>query len=496
MKHADVIIVMYPDAWVSASDEDFHLPRSFARKQSLSEEALIPVASEDAVLESAKRDERIASGKRARRRVKRPAHALLPARPDDFDVVAFIDRANVERVPSLVPIRHSRMAASAFSFYRGSAGLMALDLARTPVSGFDVQLSGDAHCGNFGAFATPERNLIFDVRDFDETLPGPWEWDLKRLAASLVLASRDVGGDDEAASEAACNAVRIYREAMLGFAKMSTLDTWYARVDVADILKLAGSKTMRKERRTYVEGIGRRTIQKAFDDLTEMRDGKRVFVDEPPIVYHVSENEDEFFDVEKLFLGYRESLSPDVRALFDRYELVDWVVKVVGVGSVGTRCAAALFLADDDDPLILQMKEAGPSVLEAYHGTSAFPSHGMRVVAGQRTMQAASDLFLGWASEGGRDYYIRQLRDMKGVPDLEDMGDHQLSEFARFCGRTLAGAHARSGKAAQIAGYLGGSDAFDEALVAFALAYADRAAEDHRALTEAIASGRLESQPV
>ena len=388
------------------------------------------------------------------------------------------------------------MASSPFTFYRGSAGLMAFDLANTPVSGFTVQLSGDAHCGNFGAFATPERNLIFDVRDFDETLPGPWEWDVKRLAASLVLASRDVGGDDDAASRAASHAVRTYRESMHGFAEMSTLDTWYARVDVRDILALAGSKTLRKERRTYVDGIGRRTIRKAFDDMTELVDGRRRFVDEAPIVYHVGENEDTFFDVEKLFETYRQSLAHDVCALFDRYRLVDWVVKVVGVGSVGTRCAAALFLADDDDPLILQMKEAGPSVLEAFQKSSTTESHGMRVVAGQRTMQAASDLFLGWTSEGGRDYYIRQLRDMKGVPDLEDMGDHQLSEFARFCGRTLAGAHARSGVAAQIAGYLGVNDSFDEAIVEFSHAYADRTVDYHRQLTEAIASGRLEALAV
>ncbi len=410
-------------------------------------------------------------------------------------MVEFVERANVDRVPSLVPIRRHRMCASPFTFYRGTAGLMAFDLAGTPVSGFDVQLSGDAHCGNFGAFATPERNVIFDVRDFDETLPGPWEWDVKRLAASLILASRDIDGKHRDALDAARGAVSVYRESMHDFASMSTLDTWYARVDVRDILAAAGSKTIRKERRTYVDGVGRRTIRKAFDDMTEIAgDGHRRFVDEAPIVYHVRSDEDKFFDVEELFGAYRESLSPDVKALFARYRLVDWVVKVVGVGSVGTRCAAALFLADDDDPLILQMKEAGPSVLEDYHPSSKFPSQGMRVVAGQRTMQAASDLFLGYASEGGRDYYIRQLRDMKGVPDLEDMGDHQLSEFARFCGRTLAGAHARSGRAAHIAGYLGNGDPFDEAVVAFASAYADRAVDDHARFSDAVTSGRLEAR--
>ncbi len=373
---------------------------------------------------------------------------------------------------------------------------MAFDLAQTPTSGFSVQLSGDAHCANFGAYATPERNLIFDVRDFDETLPGPWEWDLKRLAASLVLACRDVDADEATSSTAVCNAVRTYRKSMQRFAEMSTLDTWYSRVDVREILALAGSKTLRKERRTYVEGIGRRTIQKAFDDTTELVAGRRRFVDEPPIVYHVAENEDKFFDVERLFANYRDSVTPDVRALFDRYTLTDWVVKVVGVGSVGTRCGAALFLADDDDPLILQVKEAGPSVLETYLESATTQNHGMRVVAGQRTMQAASDLFLGWASDRDREYYVRQLRDMKGVPDLEDMGDHQLTEFARFCGRTLAGAHARSGMAAQIAGYLGASDTFDNAVVTFSHAYADRVADDHRVFAAAIADGRLKALAV
>lgn len=447
------------------------------------------------ILSSIGRDERIAEGRAARGSVKRSAHERLPDRPQNFDVVEFVERANADRVPSLVPIRRHRMATSPFMFFRGTAGLMAFDLAETPVSGFTVQLSGDAHCGNFGAFATPERNLIFDVRDFDETLPGPWEWDVKRLAASLVLASRSIEGGGDDARQAVRSAVGVYRESMTAFASMSTLDTWYARVDVRDILAAAGPKTLRKKRRTYVEGVGRRTILKAFDDMTELdAEGRRRFVDEVPIVYHVRSDEDKFFDVRELFEAYRESLAPDVKSLFARYRLVDWVVKVVGVGSVGTRCAAALFLADEDDALILQMKEAGPSVLEQFHPSSEYASHGMRVVAGQRTMQAASDLFLGYASEGGRDYYIRQLRDMKGVPDLEDMGDAQLSEFARFCGRTLAGAHARSGKAAQIAGYLGSSDTFDRALVAFADAYADRVEEDHRAFTEAIESGRLESR--
>ncbi len=446
------------------------------------------------VLEPVAREARISLGKALRARVKRSEHAYVPPRPANFDLIDHMERTGLDRVPSLLPIRHFRMASSTFAFYRGTAALMALDLARTPESGILVQISGDAHCANFGAFATPERNVIFDVRDFDETLRGPWEWDLKRLCASLVLAARDIDAAKATAEIAAANAARAYRDRMLELARLSTLDTWYARVDVREILESAGSDAIRKRRRTYVDGIERRTIQKAYDDMTELVDGRRRFVDEPPIVYHATAGDDRFFDVDELFTRYRDSLPADVASLFDRFRLVDWVVKVVGVGSVGTRCAAALFLATDDDPLILQIKEAGPSVIEEYRAPSPFATHGERVVAGQRTMQAASDLFLGWTSQGGRDYYVRQLRDMKGVPDLEDMGDDQLTDFARFCGRTLAGAHGRSGNAAAIAGYLGKSDVFDLALVEFAIAYADRATEDHRTFVEAIAAGRVETK--
>ncbi|MDQ2857579.1 MAG: DUF2252 domain-containing protein [Candidatus Eremiobacteraeota bacterium] len=428
--------------------------------------------------------------------MKRSAHAEFPARPHDFDVIAALQRSVVDRIPSLVPIRYHRMASSQFSFYRGTANLMARDLAATPVSGIMVQLSGDAHCANFGAFATPERNVIFEVRDFDETLLGPWEWDLKRLVVSLILASRDTGGDAAAQRRAARYAVETYANKMKSFAEMSTLDVWYARVDVRLMLDKAGNDAIRKRRRTYVDGIGRRTIRKAYDDMTEAVGTSRRFVDEPPLVYHLSDDDGEFFDVDAIFAAYRESMGPDVRLLFDRYKLVDWVVKVVGVGSVGTRCAAALFLADEDDPLILQIKEAGPSVLEEYLSPSPFSNHGERVVAGQRTMQAASDIFLGWTESNGRHYYVRQLRDMKGVPDLEDMGDTHLAEFARFCGWTLAGAHARSGHAAQIAGYLGTGPAFAKATVRFASAYADVVEKDHAALLAAIADGRIVTREV
>jgi uncharacterized protein (DUF2252 family) len=446
----------------------------------------------DPLLDAVERGDRRAAGRARRSAVKRSAHSLLPPRPEHFDLISTLARASEDRIPALVPIRHFRMATSPFAFFRGTANIMAADLAATPVSGMEVQLSGDAHCANFGAFATPERNTIFDVRDFDETLRGPWEWDVKRLAASLVLANRDSGGGRAAQEESVRKAVAAYRGRMHDFASMSTLDVWYSRIDVKDILDAAGPRSIRKKRRTYVEGIGRRTIQKAFDDMTHEVDGRRKFVDEPPLVYH-PDAIDAFFEIETVLANFRRSLSPDIQLLLDRYRLVDWVVKVVGVGSVGTRCAAALLMADDNDPLILQIKEAGPSVLEEFLRPSPFRNHAERVVAGQRTMQAASDMFLGWTHCDGRDYYVRQLRDMKGVPDLEDMGEEHLTEFAAFCGSTLANAHARSGQAAHIAGYLGHGEVFDEALTSFAGAYADRVEEDHRDLVEAIARGRLEA---
>jgi uncharacterized protein (DUF2252 family) len=466
------------------------------RKSSTIKNALSPIVDADEqLLENVDRSDRRALGRSLRATVAREEHALLPPRADHFDLIEMLDRASVDRIPTLVPIRHFRMASSPFAFFRGTANVMAADLARTPSTGIHVQLSGDAHCANFGAFATAERNVIFDVRDFDETLIGPWEWDLKRLAASLILAAREDGCAEDVQEACVRRAVQRYTKKMNDSATMSTLDVWYSRVDVQTILSAAGKHALRKRRRTYVDGIGRRTIQKAFDDMTEPVGTARRFVDEPPLVYH-PEQVDAIFDVDALFRTYRDSLTADMRALFDRYTLVDWVVKVVGVGSVGTRCAAALFLANENDPLLLQIKEAGASVLEEHLAPSPFANSGERVVSGQRTMQAASDVFLGWTRSGDRDYYVRQLRDMKGVPDLEGMGDDDLTEFAGFCGWTLASAHARSGNAARIAGYIGKSRAFADAVCAFAFAYADQVRGDHAALVQAIADGRLASKAV
>lgn len=453
------------------------------------------IADVNPLLDAVDRSRKLAAGRHRRGTVKRSDHALLPPRPERFELVAKLKQASQHRLAALVPIRNFRMATSPFAFLRGTADIMAADLAGTPVTGIEVQLSGDAHCANFGAFATPERNTIFDLRDFDETLRGPWEWDVKRLAASLVLANRDIGGDAAAQDGCVRKAIAAYRTRMHDFAAMSTLDVWYSRIDVKAILAAAGPRAIRKKRRTYVEGVGRRTIRKAFDDMTEEIGGSRRFVDEPPLVYH-PDAIDAFFDIKAVLANFRQSLSSDIQGLFDRYRFADWVVKVVGVGSVGTRCAAVLLMADDNDPLILQIKEAGASVLEQFLGPSPFSNHAERVVAGQRTMQAASDMFLGWTHADGRDYYVRQLRDMKGVPDLEDMGEAHLREFAGFCGSTLANAHARSGHAAYIAGYLGHGEVFDAALTMFAGAYADRVEDDHRELVAAIAQGRLEARAV
>jgi uncharacterized protein (DUF2252 family) len=433
--------------------------------------------------------ERAAAGKALRKTVPRTSHGhWSPAgdRPDPRDVLA---QSAEGRIPGLIPIRNQRMSESAFAFYRGSAAVMACDLATTANTGVTVQACGDAHCMNFGAFATPERRLIFDVNDFDETLPGPWEWDVKRLAASLVLAGRSIplkAGDCEIAVLAG---MRSYRMHMASFAAMHALELWYARVDTQDVIAKS-SPADRKRRLKMSEEAMERTNRAAVEKLTVIGpDGRRRFKDEPPLLYHATDENDGGFDVEAIVATYRQTIAPDVRVLFDRFRLVDCAIKVVGVGSVGTRCAVALFVADDDDTLLLQIKEANASVLERYVGPSVHRNHGERVVFGQRLMQSASDLFLGWGSSGEFDFYIRQFRDMKSSVDISVMDSYQLREYAHYCGRALAMSHARSGDAATISGYLGKTDRFDKALVQFANAYADQAERDYEAFVAAIKAG-------
>jgi uncharacterized protein (DUF2252 family) len=383
------------------------------------------------------------------------------------------------------------MAVSPFAFFRGAASVMAADLAGTPRTGIDVQLCGDAHCLNFGGFATPERNLIFDINDFDESLPGPWEWDVKRLAVSLMLAARELKLKDGPAKIGVLAAVRSYRLRMAACAALPALDVWYARIDEEAVVAMSADPVARKRRESMAAHARENTAQHAIEKLTEVVDGTRRFRDDPPLLYHPRELADGRLDMQALFDGYAASLRPDVRELFSRYRLLDAVIKVVGVGSVGTRCAIALFQADDDDSLLLQVKEATTSVLEQYLAPSECSNHGERVVRGQRIMQSASDVLLGWTSLAGRDFYVRQFRDMKGSADIDVMDADQLREYGEFCAWALANAHARSGDAVAIAGYLGKGDTFDKALVAFSVEYADQTESDYARFTEAVKNDKV-----
>jgi len=429
---------------------------------------------------------------------------------DRPDPIAFLDAENAGRLPDLVPVRWGRMLESPFAFMRGAAGLMAADLARTPSTGVQVQLCGDAHMANFGVFASPERRLLFDVNDFDETTPGPWEWDLKRLAASAVVIARLSGMSADAQSEAARAAARSYRKHMTGFAAMGTLDVWYERVDAKAALRTIGRRAPAPVRSAVV-GAHRQTSRAELPKLTVRTDGGvRRIADHPPLVTH--QGVDRHSEaVRGVLAKYPVSLESDRRALLERFELVDLALKVVGVGSVGTRCFVALFMSDIGDPMFLQVKEAGRSVVAASvprrptrtaaagsprPGAPESPrAGGRRVVAGQRLMQAASDIFLGWASAGDTDFYVRQLRDMKGTVATALLGPRGLVGYAKLCGWALARAHARSGAAAEIAGYAGNGGVLDEAIARFALDYADQTARDHTLLVEAVRSGRITATP-
>jgi uncharacterized protein (DUF2252 family) len=441
-------------------------------------------------------------GRAARARAPRGAHGSW-ARPAGVDPVALLELDDVSRTPSLVPIRHGRMATSEFAFFRGSAAIMAADLAETPTMGVTAQLCGDAHLSNFGVFATPERQLIFDVNDFDETLRGPWEWDVKRLATSAVIAAREIGLTTIEGGAAADEAVRSYRTAMLGFAAMTELEVWYLRVNVDELMaQLAGSvsKSALAKASKGVAKARRRTSSQAASKLTEVVDGRLRIVADPPLIVPLRTVVDrtgaaQMRDgVEELYGTYRESLPDHQRYLLDRYEILDVAHKVVGVGSVGTRALiVALRGRSDADVLMLQLKEASTSVLENYLASSPYELPARRVVEGQRMMQAASDAFLGWSSSSfdGRSYYWRQLRDMKGSADVSAMSAPELQIHSRICGWTLARAHARSIDSRVVAGYLGKGRRFDEAVVAFAHRYADQNAADFEAHRQAIADGRI-----
>jgi uncharacterized protein (DUF2252 family) len=433
-----------------------------------------------------------AEGKEQRRRCPRSSHGGEQGVRYDREAVELVIASNEDRLPDLVPIRHARMLESPFAFFRGSAVVQAHDLASTPRSGIRVQACGDCHLLNFGGFATPERNLIFDINDFDETLAGPWEWDVKRLATSLILAARWRNFPKSCASEAVTAAVARYREVMAKCEAMPTLETWYAEITFADLYKQLRSEPKLLTRLTRaIERAPHNTAEHVFHKLTSTSDGAPRIVDHPPLLYHPPD-ESVATEAASLLKRYPASLRDEYRALLARFELVDIAIKVVGVGSVGTRCYVVLLLGSHGDPLFLQVKEARQSVLEQFAGPSRWRNQGHRVVSGQRMMQGVSDIFLGWSrGPRGRDYYVRQLRDMKLAADLTVFDAETLVLYARLCGRTLARAHAKGGEAPRIAGYLGSSSAFDDAITRYALAYADQVERDYQAFQAAARNGRI-----
>lgn len=443
------------------------------------------------------RAERRKRGKALREKCPRTSHAEWKPRPRSQDPIAWIEESSIDRIRGLIPVRYQRMAESPFKFFRGTAVIQARDLANSPVSGIIVQACGDCHLMNFGGFATPERTLVFDINDFDETFPAPWEWDIKRLGASLVLAARDRGFSKQIAKDAVQAASASYRERMSSFADDTELGRWYAQVkseDVREYFRKDKDLSNRLERKHKAARSS--TAEVVFPKLTAIVKGRRKIKDNPPFIYHFQDTVENFEKQQRTFWQeYEDSLQADRRRLLDRYRWQDGAIKVVGVGSVGTRCYVVLFLADDDDPLFLQVKEARRSVLESPRGKSRFKHQGHRVVEGQRLMQAASDIFLGCSSSQRHDYYLRQFRDMKVSAEPETFKPSTLVSYAIMCGWALARAHAKAGDAAMIDGYLGSKDTFDDALAKYSVAYADQAERDFETFQSAIRSGRIPTKP-
>jgi uncharacterized protein (DUF2252 family) len=436
------------------------------------------------------------AGRALRADVPRSVHAEWDVEARDRDPIAVLEEQGRARVAELVPVRYERMAASPFAFFRGGAAIMAMDLSTTPVTGLTVQACGDAHVANFGTFATPERNVVFDINDFDETERGPWEWDVKRLATSLHVVAREHGFKADERDDVVLEAVRVYREYVDQYSGMRTLDVWYDRT-TADDLVAHFPKRYRAQAQRDVTRALRKDHVRAVARLTTDHDGRPRFVEDPPIVVHLDELEPSMDDVAATVADYRESLTDERRFLFDRFRVVDVARRVVGVGSVGTRCWVTLLEAvapveGTPDRLVLQVKEAPASVLAPYVGRTPSGHEGRRVVSGQRLTQAASDLFLGWCQgPSGHHYYVRQLWDVKGQGDLTRMDLAKLTHYGALCARALARAHARTGDAAAIAGYLGRGGVFDRAIAGFAANYAAANERDHATLVDAIASGRV-----
>ena len=424
--------------------------------------------------------ERMAAGNAIRESVPRTAHGAWQHNTDR-DPLGILQNCNRGRLQELVPIRYGRMLQNPFTFLRGSPALMAHDLATTPVTRIQVQACGDCHLLNFGLFGTPERNLIFDLNDFDETLPAPWEWDLKRLTTSFVTASRLNGISDRRAHDIVVACGRSYRKHMHDFSEMSPLEIWYYQISVDDLIRVAPDAKSRSRLEKIAEKAESRVGENLFPKITEEQQGQHRFIEDPPVMTRITD-ERAIEIVHKGIEDYRNSLPDERRVLFDRYRLEDFALRVVGIGSVATRCFVGLFFCDDKTPLLLQIKEARQSVLEPHVGKSPFENHGKRVVVGQRLVQAASDIFLGWLrSENGRDFYVRQLRDMKFSMPVDDFTAGEMEQYAEVCGWTLARAHATSGDPALISGYLGTGDNCDLAMSNFAFAYADQIEQDHAA---------------
>jgi uncharacterized protein (DUF2252 family) len=456
--------------------------------------------------------EREARGKSARAEVPRSSHAEFEPSPARADPVELLERQAAARVPDLVPIRYGRMLVSPFTFYRGAAMIMAHDLAATPRSGLTVQCCGDAHLSNFGVFASAERRLMFDINDFDETLPGPWEWDVKRLAASMLIAARDNGYSVRNQDQIVLDTVAQYREAMREFAAMNNLAVWYSSLEIEQLLQERAAElrpSQVKRTQKALDKARTRDSMSAFSKLTHMVDGEARIVDQSPLIVPLDvlakqagvDRGPLLEDLRRMVRTYRESLEYERRVLLEEFRMADFARKVVGVGSVGTRAWIALFFGrDGEDPLFLQLKEAEASVFEEPLGPSEFHDHGQRVVTGQRLMQASSDILLGWLHVESpldgkpRDFYARQLKDWKGSVEIDQLLPQGMGIYGRLCGWTLARAHARSGDRIAISSYLGKADSFDRAILGFSRAYADQNERDYKLLVEAVKSGRITAE--
>lgn len=434
-------------------------------------------------------------GKKIRDKVPRTSQGDFSLSPKRPTILQAINAANQGRVPNLIPIRCGRMSVSPFAFYRGTADIMAHDLSFLPHTSLQVQAMGDCHLMNFGGFATPERNLIFDANDFDETLPAPWEWDIKRLATSFVLAARHNNMRETDALQMAIDMASAYRLAIAEYSQMNTLDLWYMKFEMQDLLNKARSEKVKTMLRDAMDKAQKSSQEKVFYKITQSVLGNFEILDQHPLIYHPIDLVKEKKRVQQFLNFYMNTLQDDRRFLFSQYRIVDIALKVVGVGSVGTRCLVALMMNAKDEPLFMQIKEARASVLEAYTGKSKYTHNGERVVQGQRLVQAASDMFLGWSTGlEGKHFYLRQLRDRKIAPDVEHFDKDVMAAYAGLCGRVLARAHAKTGPADVISGYLGKADVMDQAIGKFAVAYADQTEKDYAEFVKAIKAGKIKAE--